>query len=432
MNKINIKEIINYEIVKKGKSTLQKKAFKALIAFLLLMVLCTLLSRFADSLTIPVVTIESAKSKTMVDEITAEGRIVKNREDKISIVEGLKVDYVNVYEGTTIELGEVIVELNLDDIQSKVDEINKNISNDEKTLNRAIEDYNRAINDKKESVTKALNDMNAAKKALDDYKASAEKDEIVEQEMLSDYEMKKGLYNSALEDSNDTLDLDRNLQDIKDSLHIDDYMEELEKLQPLLDAKGKVTSPKAGIVTSVFVESGGVTGDAVISLANTENGYKFVGQLSKDKRSTIKQGQSVILSLNNGSEIIEKLTVESVAKSSENPEMLDIVVMVPAGIGNIDDIGEIIISSKAKKYSTCVPLNALRQGENSSYYILVVTEKETVLGSEKIAKKMEVRVEKKDGEFAALSEGTISRNEKIIVTSNKNIEADDRVRLEKE
>ena len=61
MNKINIKEIINYEIVKKGKSTLQKKAFKALIAFLLLMVLCTLLSRFADSLTIPVVTIESAK-----------------------------------------------------------------------------------------------------------------------------------------------------------------------------------------------------------------------------------------------------------------------------------------------------------------------------------------------------------------------------------
>ena len=64
--------------------------------------------------------------------------------------------------------------------------------------------------------------------------------------------------------------------------------------------------------------------------------------------------------------------------------------------------------------------------------ILVVSEKETVLGEELIAKKIDVKVEKKDGEFAAISDGVIGRSEKVIVDSNKTVEDGDRVRLENE
>ena len=48
-----IKKIINFKYIKKGKDTLQKKAVKALFAFLVLMIGCTMLSRAADSMTIP-------------------------------------------------------------------------------------------------------------------------------------------------------------------------------------------------------------------------------------------------------------------------------------------------------------------------------------------------------------------------------------------
>lgn len=47
------------------------------------------------------------------------------------------------------------------------------------------------------------------------------------------------MYDAAVSESNDTVDLDRALQDTKDSLKIDEYNKELAKLQPLLEAGGK-------------------------------------------------------------------------------------------------------------------------------------------------------------------------------------------------
>ena len=428
-----IKKIINYKYVKKGKDTLQKKALKSLVAFLFVMIICTMLSRFADSLTIPVITTENPKTKTIVDEVKASGRIVKSREEKISIVEGLKIDYVNVSLGSTIKVGDTLVELNIDDLNNKISELRENVEKEEKTIARAIEDYNKAIESKNQSVTTALNELNAAEKALNDYAAlkDEEKDPMTQESLNADYENKKAMYNQVVSEANDTTDLDRNLQDIKDSVDTEKYYKEIEKLQPLIEAKGLVKSDREGIVTSVFAESGGVTSDTIISIADKNSGYKFIAQIEKDKRSTVKQGQEVALTLNN-SQTVDKLTIEAIANSTENPGYLDITVILPVGTGEIDDMGELIISSTAKKYGTCVPLAALRQGENNNYYVLAVSEKETVLGTEKVAKKIEVRVEKKDGEFAAISDGTIARNEQVIVGSNKTVEDGDRVRLETE
>lgn len=428
-----IKKIINFKYVKKGKDTLQKKAVKALFAFLVLMIGCTVLSRAADSMTIPRVKVDTPKSKTIVDEVKAKGVVAKNREEKISVVEGLKIDYVNISVGSSIKVGDTLVELDKDDLQAKVDEIKKNIEQEQKTLSRATEDYNKAINIKKKAVQTALNEMNTAKQVLDNYNNSSEeeKDPMMEESLKADYESKKEMYNSAVADSNDTVDLDRALQDTKDSLKIDEYNKELAKLQPLLDASGKIVSEKEGIVTSVVAENGGVTTDTIASIADKNEGYKFVGEIDKSNRTLVKQGQTVALNLGS-SGIVENLTIDSISKSDDNAEMLKVTVVLPVGIGEIDDSGEIIVSSKSKKYGTCVPLAALRQGDGDSYYILVVTEKETVLGEELTAKKVDVKVEKRDGEYAAVSDGSIARNDKIIIDSNKTVEDGDRVRLETE
>ena len=428
-----IKKIINFKYIKKGKDTLQKKAVKALFAFLVLMRGCTMLSRAADSMTIPRIKVDTPKSKTIVDEVKAKGVVAKNREEKISVVEGLKIDYVNISVGSSIKVGDTLVELDKDDLQAKVDEIKKNIEQEQKTLSRATEDYNKAINTKKKAVQTALNEMNTAKQALDNYNnlSEEEKDSMMEESLKADYESKKELYNSAVADSNDTVDLDRSLQDTKDSLKIEEYNKELAKLQPLLDASGKIVSEKEGIVTSVVAENGGVTTDTIASIADKNEGYKFVGEIDKSNRTLVKQGQTVALNLGS-SGIIENLTIDSISKNDDNPDTLKVTVVLPVGIGEIDESGEIIVSSKSKKYGTCVPLAALRQGDGDSYYILVVTEKETVLGEELTAKKVDVKVEKRDGEYAAVSDGSLGRNDKIIIDSNKTVEDGDRVRLETE
>ena len=423
-----IKKIINFKYIKKGKDTLQKKAVKALFAFLVLMIGCTMLSRAADSMTIPRVKVDKPKTK-----VKAKGVVAKNREEKISVVEGLKIDYVNISVGSSIKVGDTLVELDKDDLQAKVDEIKKNIEQEQKTLSRATEDYNKAINTKKKAVQTALNEMNTAKQALDNYNnlSEEEKDSMMEESLKADYESKKELYNSAVTDSNDTVDLDRSLQDTKDSLKIEEYNKELAKLQPLLDASGKIVSEKEGIVTSVVAENGGVTTDTIASIADKNEGYKFVGEIDKSNRTLVKQGQTVALNLGS-SGIIENLTIDSISKNDDNPDTLKVTVVLPVGIGEIDESGEIIVSSKSKKYGTCVPLAALRQGDGDSYYILVVTEKETVLGEELTAKKVDVKVEKRDGEYAAVSDGSLGRNDKIIIDSNKRVEDGDRVRLETE
>ena len=428
-----IKKIINFKYIKKGKDTLQKKAVKALFAFLVLMIGCTMLSRAADSMTIPRIKVDTPKSKTIVDEVKAKGVVAKNREEKISVVEGLKIDYVNISVGSSIKVGDTLVELDKDDLQAKVDEIKKNIEQEQKTLSRATEDYNKAINTKKKAVQTALNEMNTAKQALDNYNnlSEEEKDSMMEESLKADYESKKELYNSAVADSNDTVDLDRSLQDTKDSLKIEEYNKELAKLQPLLDASGKIVSEKEGIVTSVVAENGGVTTDTIASIADKNEGYKFVGEIDKSNRTLVKQGQTVALNLGS-SGIIENLTIDSISKNDDNPDTLKVTVVLPVGIGEIDESGEIIVSSKSKKYGTCVPLAALRQGDGDSYYILVVTEKESVLGEELTAKKVDVKVEKRDGEYAAVSDGSLGRNDKIIIDSNKTVEDGDRVRLETE
>ena len=431
--KEEIKKVINFKYVKKEKDNLQKKAVKALVAFLILMIGCTMLSRAADSMTIPRVKIDKPKTKTIVDEITAKGVVSKNREEKISVVEGLKINYVNISEGSIIKVGDTLVELDTEELEKKVNEIKENISQEQKTLTRATEDYNKAINVKKQALQNALNEMNTAKKALDNYSnlSDEEKDPGIEESLYSDYQSKKSMYDAALVESNDTVDLDRALQDTKDSLKIDEYNKELAKLKPLLDAGGKIASEKEGIVTSVIAENGAVTTDTIALIADKNEGYKFIGQIIKENRTSIKQGQAIAVNLGTYG-IIENLTIDSISKNQDNADTLNVAVVLPVGIGEIDDSGEIIVSSKSKKYGTCVPLSALRQGEGSDYYVLVVTEKETVLGEELTAQKVDVKVEKRDGEYAAVTEGALGRNDKIIIDSNKAIKDGDRVRLETE
>lgn len=431
---MKIKEIIKYQWKSKPNKTLQQKALKLLTYFLVLMVILTILSRFADSLLIPIVKVETSKGMTITHEVEVDGSITQNREEGIAVVENLKVSYVNVYPGSEIKAGDTLFETDLTDLKSQIQQIESQISEKEKNLSRATEDYNLAVSRQDKIISDALAAYKEAEALVNKYNnASEEEKQSLDKESIEyDYNLKKSAYDQATNDkSNNLLAEKRTLEDIKEASNTDELKKKLESLKKIEGAEGKIVSEKEGVITNVAVTIGDVTsGGSAVYLADNESGYKFVAELSKDLKKYAKQGQSVVLKIGSSNNEIGNLTIYSISKSES--DNYNISVILPVGIGEIGDLGKLTLSSNSKKYQVCVPLEALHQEGQDKYYILVVGEEDTILGTEKVAVRVDVSIADKNDTYAALTEGTISNSQKIIVSSNKTIKEGDRVRLEEE
>lgn len=430
---MKIKEIIKYQWKSKTNKTLQQKALKLLAYFLVLMVILTILSRFADSLLIPIVKVETSKGMTITHEVEVDGSIIQNREEGIAVVENLKVSYVNVYPGSEIKAGDTLFEIDLTDLKSQIQQIESQISEKEKNLSRATEDYNLAVSRQDKIISDALAAYKEAEALVNKYNNSSEeeKQSLDKESIEYDYNLKKSAYDQATNDkSNNLLTEKRTLEDIKEASNTDELKNKLESLKKIEGAEGKIVSEKEGIITNVVTVGDITSGGSTVYLADKESGYKFVAELSKDLKKYAKQGQSVVLKIGSSNNEIGDITIDSISKSES--DNYNISVILPVGIGEIGDSGKLTLSSKSKKYQVCVPLEALHQEGQDNYYILVVGEEETILGTEKVAIRVDVSIADKNDTYAALEEGTISNSQKIIISSNKTIKEGDRVRLEEE
>ena len=431
---MKIKEIIKYQWKSKENKTLQQKALKILAYFLVLMFTLTILSRFADSLLIPIVKTETSKGMTITHEVEANGSIIQNREEGIDVIENLKVSHVNVYPGSEIKEGDTLFEIDLTDLKSQIQQVENEISEKEKNLSRATEDYNLAVSRQDKIISDALDAYKEAENLVNKYNnASEEEKQSLDKEAIEyDYNLKKTAYNQAVNDKSSNLLMEkRALEDVKEASNTDELKKKLENLKKIEGSEGKFVSEKEGIVTNVAVVAGDVTSaGSAVYLADKESGYKFVAELSKDLKKYAKQGQSVVLKIGNSNNEIGDLTIDSISKGED--DNYKVSVLLPTGVGEIGDGGNLTLSSKSKKYQVCVPLEALHQEGQDKYYILVVGEEDTILGTEKVAVRVDVSIADKNDTYAALTEGTISNSQKIIVSSNKTIKEGDRVRLEEE
>ena len=102
-------------------------------------------------------------------------------------------------------------------------------------------------------------------------------------------------------------------------------------------------------------------------------------------------------------------------------------------LGELED-GSCQITAKISdtgRYSCCVPLSAV-YSDNGSDYVLLVKEKETILGTELTAEKRKVKVLGRDEEYVALEDGAVTEDEIFVVDSDKDIKDGARIRLKEE
>ena len=536
---MKLKQLMDFEMDKDKKSSLQVKAIKALAGFLILMFLLTILSRAADSLTIAKVTASAATGGVISHNIETDGNITPNKDIAISTSADIKIASVEATEGKTVKKGDVLIQLDLDDLKTKLLKAQKDLAvaqatasdkkankaieadNKARSLERTYEDYNQTISDADDAVSKAKDNMSEAWNAYNDYKKNHNnntddtdttvsdslqktveekqeaydkavdelhgveketeedvkekieeaqhkvdkaKDALSEAEnalsayneqqnnnsnasydeqlkaLYDDYKSKEEAYNEAIKQRKSTIQsADRSLEDANTPESVDtasaltenDDLQEkqlaVDKLQKVMDAGGKVTAPSDGLVTKVNATTGeATTEDTAIRISDQSAGYKFTATLDKSDAKFLAKDDKVTLDLGNGTSV-EGLKIQSIDVSQEDKNSYELTVSIPATVKKIGTIATLKVEKASKKYDTCVPLTALHS-DGDKYYVYVINEKDTILGTETAVDKVQVEILDKNNEQAAI-DGTFSWDQKFVLTSSKTLRDGDRVRL---
>jgi len=185
---MKLKDLMNYEIDKDKKSSIQIKAVKFLVGFLIIMFLLTIVSRAADSITITKVTVTQATGMAISHDIETDGTVSSVRDIAITTVPNVKIVTVNAAEGKTVEKGDLLFELDTDDIARQLKAARKDLASAKKDIadqkkaaqeakdsaaepkKRAYEDYNDSISSAKRTLKTAEDAMDSARKAYLKYK----------------------------------------------------------------------------------------------------------------------------------------------------------------------------------------------------------------------------------------------------------------------
>lgn len=546
---VDLNQLMHKRIRK--SQTLRAKALRALGGFLGLMLLLTLLSRAADELTIPKVSLQTPEPRTIDRKITASGQVEETSAFSVSSVPGIRVAGVSVKSGEKVEENAPLFLLDESDLKEKLkaakEELTKlqleirdqesrdalNAKNREITLSRAQQDYASAQKSADQTVEDAAKALEKAKKELENYspspapdlsrlqaacaakeavlqeaeeafsllqeemeaqivlareaaEASGESPEEAEQKIRAEYQAaleeaaekvelareerqkaqealslaQKGNDDSQKQALQEAVDVARQAYDqavenretalraarraVEDAqqaepsdstgernqMALTAQEEQVEKLENLLLSGGTVRSPRAGTVTGLSVEVGSLTPDgAAVLLAESGQSAVFTAQVPIKQKSYVVPGAEVTLKPSGSKEPITGLTVEAVGKSSSNPELLDVTVRLPKDSLEIGETASLELVRKSQEYPVVVPLSALR-GETGAYFLLVPSEEKGILGTELVARHMDVSVLEKNDSYAALDSGLFFSDQKFLTSTSKPVGAGDRIRLE--
>ncbi len=205
---------------------------------------------------------------------------------------------------------------------------------------------------------------------------------------------------------------------------------QLEKLEALLENQGKVCAPADGLVTGIYIQTGGMTAETTaVLLADLSKGYRFVGEITREQEKYIGAGDLVTLTANTGRESFEELPVSAVRADEEKEGVYTVTVQLPEDTLELGAAAALDFTKKSEVYPVCVPLSALYLDEKNLPYVLVLDEIDTIMGTETRARKVSVTVLEQNESFAALAEGAVGSQEEVIVSSDKSVDDGSRVRL---
>lgn len=458
----------------------KKKIGCGFIIFLIFMWLCTLISKSIYASRLPMVTTCGIDSKYIEHVVEAEGIVEAGAELPVTALGGLRVVEVSVQAGDRVEEGDLLFTVDLEDMkeimaqqeldrqktQLQIDAIlhNRELAQEKKELEeaRAREDYDALARYQDTLVGRAAENVAQAEEALDELQAEnraheddwkkedgeQKTEEEIEAERKAREEeeerLKQEVQAAAYAEADAKWNRDNAVKDagrkVEDVVSEDDQdaalavyqaeaagiQEKLSAYQAVLDGGGKITAPMSGMVTDVYVQTGGRVPDtASFLLADDEAPYQFCVTLTKEEKTYVNLSDDVKLKLGDRKEVNAR--VDYLAENENAPGSFTARIQLPEETGMPGQSGTMTCAKAGEKQSCCIPLLALHEDQNKSY-VYVAGEREGILGTEYYVEEINVSVVDKNDKFAAV-EGALTEESRIIQSADKEIKRGDVIRL---
>lgn len=208
--------------------------------------------------------------------------------------------------------------------------------------------------------------------------------------------------------------------------------EQIDALQAVADAGGKLVSPIAGTVQSI-VENPGKLADGTRSavISRSDRGFVFEAELDQKQAEKLSAGDKGRLAFTRDGKSESVDAVITGVGAADEKGQVKITASLPEGTYPAGASGTLEVSRRSEQYQSVVPLSAVREDADGAY-VLVLREKQTVMGAEQTVERVGVEVLAQDSEQAALETGGLLYDDKVVTSASKPIAEGDKVRLEGE
>lgn len=198
----------------------------------------------------------------------------------------------------------------------------------------------------------------------------------------------------------------------------------LEKVEELIDREGAVNAVSRAVVAGLDLQEGGLIGPAdQVRLA--EGDLLFQAQVEREDAALLKPGDRMALKRAGVAKELNAV-VESVDRLSADGKCA-VTASVEPGQGFLGEACDFTVVLQSGVYPLVIPIEALREDTNG-YFCLAAQPEKTILGEELAAVRIDVEVLEKSSASAAVS-GAVGGGTPLIVSSNKEVAAGDRVRV---
>ncbi len=445
---------------------MKQKLVKTAIAFFGIMITFTVLSRVAYNISTPIVILGKAENMEMGPNIIGNG-VVEAQEFVPVAVEGQKtIQKISVLEGQKVKAGDVLYELDLKKLEKEIEEKEKELKGLELQIesakssqmvaeqakdlmkSQAVADYERAVQMADQEIATAETVWREAQEEYRQFQGNPSLyPDKTEQECLQKIEETRKAYEFAVSAKDENLYQAQKAIDLADVPEAKDTSVEqaeltkasvekqLSALKELQSAEGKVVSPMDGVVSAVNIQVGGMTsGTADILIADTSAEMMLKVQFSEENKEHVTVGANVKLISNvlmeTEKNAVGKLKITAIQQNTETGAGVEASIRIPPNTLPIGTSVGVQIETSKKMYSGCIPLEALHQEEGNQYYVYTTDEKKTILGTEVIARRVDVTVEYKGDRYAAVKGLSVDQN--IILSSSKQISDGGRIKPQKQ
>ena len=183
----------------------QNKALKLLAAFFAVMLILTVVSRTATAMAIAEVSVETSKAGILTQRYTLSGSIASQNTVDVELPDEVRVTSILAQEGDRIKANDPLLEMNLEDVQDKLEQVNYEIQ----ILDQKIANYSIDISTSQDEQIKQAEEK--VKAAQQDYDLLLKSLELSENRSNEDMDQAEEDYQNAL------FDLDKAEKEAKDS-----------------------------------------------------------------------------------------------------------------------------------------------------------------------------------------------------------------------